>query len=112
MANGSLHPRPGLALEALDTPLPAVLTVSRHDARTGVVAPLSVPVRATCRSCGGRGESWAEDCRCCAGTGVELRVHTVQVSVPGGVADGATFCFSLAPRCHPATRIAVRILVA
>ena len=103
--------RRGLVHDDHAQPLPAVLTLSKVKARTGVVTPLSVPVRATCRSCGGRGESWTENCACCYGTGAEMRTHTVQITVPRGVADGATFWFSVTPRSQPSTRIALRILV-
>jgi hypothetical protein len=103
--------RHGLLLDESSLPLPAVLSLSRREARAGVTTPLCVSVRATCRSCGGRGESWAEACIGCDGSGAQLRAHTVQVSVPKGVADGAIFRFSVTPRYQPSTRIELRILV-
>ena len=37
--------------------------------RHRVVLPLEVPLRGTCQTCGGRGETWTEPCRACCGTG-------------------------------------------
>jgi hypothetical protein len=92
-------------------PLSTAIRLSRRDARAGVTVPLDVPVRCTCRGCGGRGESWTEPCRRCAGDGVELYRHQLQVSVPAGVADGARFLFTLTPRHSPSTRIELRVFV-
>jgi hypothetical protein len=103
--------RRGLVHEEHGASLSAVLWLSRHQAHTGTTTPLTVPVRATCRRCGGRGESWADSCHDCGGSGAELRTHTVQVRVPAGVADGAVFCFTVTPLAQPATRIELRILV-
>jgi hypothetical protein len=103
--------RQGLLHQERSEPLPAILWLSRHEARSGTTTPLSVPVRAICRACGGRGESWANSCYDCRGSGAELRTHTVQVNVPAGVVDGAVFCFSVTPLSQPATRIELRILV-
>ncbi len=93
-------------------PVPASLSLSRSEARHGAVVPLDVPVRCTCRACGGRGETWAEPCGRCAGGGVELLRHQVRVSIPAGVADGDRFHFSVSPRHDVSTRIELRVLVA
>jgi hypothetical protein len=37
--------------------------------------------------------------------------HRVQVSVPAGVLDGASFQFSVTPRHHLPTRVELRVLV-
>jgi hypothetical protein len=103
--------RHGLRLAERRAGLPVQLCLSSHEARHGTTTHLSVPVRATCRACGGRGESWADDCSNCDGTGEQLRTHSVQVRVPAGVVDGATFGFSVTPRSQPSTRIALRIVV-
>ena len=103
--------RQGLLLEERSTTLPALLRLSPCEARDGTTRHLRVPVRATCRACGGRGESWADGCSHCDGTGDELRTHRVQVRVPAGVVDGATFGFSVTPRSQPATHVELRILV-
>jgi DnaJ homolog subfamily A member 3 len=68
-------------------------------------------VRCTCRTCGGRGEEWAQPCRCCAGSGIELLHHQVHITVPAGVEDGACFHFSVSPRHDLSTRIELRVLV-
>lgn len=85
----------------------AAIRIDRRDAPFGLTVPLSVPVRATCTRCGGRGESWTETCGRCHGQGCELLRHTVQVTVPAGVGDGARFAFTVTPRHSPPTRIEV-----
>jgi hypothetical protein len=89
----------------------AAIRLSRHEAASGAIVPLDVPVRCTCHHCGGRGESWAERCPSCSGHGVELLRHQLRVSVPAGVLDGARFHFTVTPRHHPPTRIELRIHV-
>src|SRR5262245_13094589 len=91
--------------------LRAALQLSAREARDGATVPLEVPVRCTCQTCGGRGESWTESCRICRGSGIELLRHQLQVSVPAGVADGTRFYFTVTPRHHPSTRIELHVLV-
>jgi hypothetical protein len=85
-----LGERPGI--DTLTTEVP----VSRRDAALGVVLPLDVPVQGTCDLCGGRGEVWTEPCAACCGTGNALVHHSVRLSVPPGVVDGARFRFRIA----------------
>ena len=92
-------------------PLQASLSLSAADARTGVTVPLDVPLRYTCRRCGGRGESWQEPCAHCEGSGVQFSVDRFRVRVPPGVTEGTTFRFSLTPRHHPTTRVELRIRI-
>jgi hypothetical protein len=92
-------------------PLHASLTLAPRDARTGVSVPLDVPLRYTCRQCGGRGESWGERCESCEGSGAQFSVERFRVRVPAGVVDGTSFRFSLTPRHHPTTRVELRIRV-
>jgi hypothetical protein len=92
--------------------LTAALQISPREAIEGATVPLDVPVRCTCRECGGRGETWMQPCLCCAGTGIELVHHQVHVTVPAGVEDGACFHFSVAPRHDLSTRIELRVLIA
>ena len=89
----------------------ATLSLSTGEAQDGVTRPLDVPVRCICMSCGGRGESWTERCVRCAGSGVELFYHQLQVTLPPGVSDGASFHFTVTPRHHPSTRIELHVLV-
>jgi hypothetical protein len=92
--------------------LSTAIQLSRQEARSGAVLPLQVPVRCTCHDCGGRGETWAEPCVRCEGSGNELTHHQLRVAVPAGVLDGACFRFSVTPRYHPPTRVELRVLVA
>jgi hypothetical protein len=92
--------------------LSATIQLTAHEAREGALIPLEVPVSATCRHCGGRGETWTEQCSCCNGSGAELRRHQLHVTVPAGVSDGARFNFTLIPRHDPPTRIELCVLVA
>src|SRR5688572_20278277 len=55
--------------------LRAAITLSTREAREGTTVPLEVPVRCTCHTCGGRGETWTEACSPCHGSGVELLRH-------------------------------------
>jgi hypothetical protein len=91
--------------------LRAALQLSAREAREGATVPLEVPVRCTCHTCGGRGETWTESCLICRGSGVELLRHQLQVSVPPGVEDGTRFYFTVTPRHHPSTRIELHVLV-
>lgn len=86
--------------------------LSPREARDGATVPLEVPLRCTCDQCGGRGETWAEPCGCCAGSGAQMLRHQLHVSVPPGVIDGATFHFTVTPRHSFPTRIELYILVA
>ena len=92
--------------------LRAHVAITARDARAGATVPLEVPVRCTCRSCGGRGETWSESCLACRGSGVELLRHQLQVLVPAGVSDGARFHFTVTARHNLPTRIELHVLVA
>lgn len=87
------------------------IQLTRREAWEGATVPLEVPVRCTCRGCGGRGETWAETCHRCHGSGMELKTHHVRVCVPAGVLDGTRFRFIVAPRHTPPTRIELRVVV-
>jgi DnaJ-class molecular chaperone len=97
--------------EAADRPLSAEILLSRREAFDGVTVPLEVPVRSTCPLCGGRGESWMEPCRGCAGTGAWHLPHRVRLSVPAGVADGMRFHFTITAPHTPPTHVEVRVAV-
>ena len=99
-----------------DDPLNAehksAISLSPRQAFAGATVPLDVPLRHTCRHCGGRGETWAERCAGCSGSGECSRPHQVRVLVPAGVTDGTRFRFLItAPHAVP-TRIEVTVLVA
>jgi hypothetical protein len=91
--------------------LRAEIHLSRRQAGIGAAVPLEVPVRLTCRGCGGRGEVWGDACQGCHGTGHACHRQTLTVSVPPGVSHGALFAFSVSPPRGPRTRIEVRVAV-
>lgn len=92
-------------------PILTEVELSARQAFDGASVPLDVPLRATCSRCGGRGETWTEECRACEGSGESLVSHHVTVSVPARVADGASFRFSItAPHTLP-TRIEIRVAI-
>lgn len=93
-------------------PLRAALELTVHDALEGATVPLSVPVRRTCRACGGRGESWTECCAPCGGSGIEFVRQSLQVTVPAGVVDGTTVHFTVLVPQQPPTRIELRVAIA
>jgi len=92
-------------------PLAASISLSARQASDGVTVPLSVPVRTTCRTCGGRGETWSESCAPCSGTGTQVLRHRVNISVPRGVVDGSRFRFSVTTRHDPPTRVELLVAV-
>jgi molecular chaperone DnaJ len=91
--------------------LSAEIIVTPREAFAGVTVPLDVPLRRTCRRCGGRGETWAEWCSGCAGLGEVAANQEMRVRVPAGVRDGATFRFSVAPPGAPVTVVQVCISI-
>jgi DnaJ-class molecular chaperone len=92
--------------------LHAAIELTGREAARGTTVPLNVPVHCTCSSCGGRGESWTETCSLCRGSGFELLHHSVQITVPPGVRNGARFCFEVTPRHNRSTRIELHVVVA
>jgi DnaJ-class molecular chaperone len=91
--------------------LTAALEITLREASEGATVPLDVPVRCTCRTCGGRGETWTQPCATCAGSGFELLRHQVRITIPAGVEDGACFHFAVSARHDLSTRIELRVLV-
>ena len=87
------------------------LLLSPREAFAGLRTPLVIPIRGACPRCGGRGESWAEPCGECASSGEALFHHTVNVAVPPGVTDGATFRFRVTSRHTGSVRVIVRIAI-
>lgn len=90
----------------------AQVSLSSRQAVTGARLPLDVPLRRTCRACGGRGETWSDACSPCAGTGSSAERHPLTVTIPAGVAHGARFSFSVSHprgrRAHVEVHVAVR----
>lgn len=59
------------------------LRLSNREARRGTIIPIELPIRGTCRQCGGRGEVWTEPCLECCGSGDSLVRN-----IPWGVGAG------------------------
>lgn len=91
--------------------LEAEVSLSSGEAYRGAVVPVDVPLRGTCRTCGGRGETWAEPCLACCGTGHALVCHPVKVMVPAGVTNGARFRFRVSTPHAAAVRVEVRVAI-
>jgi hypothetical protein len=89
----------------------AELPLSPREAFDGLTTPLVVPIRAACPPCGGRGESWAEPCLRCTGSGEALFYHTVSVAVPPRIPDGATFRFRVTSSHTGSVRVNVRVAI-
>jgi hypothetical protein len=104
--------RRGLQADERPRPLVASIHLTAREAFEGATVPLEVPVRCTCRHCGGRGELWAEACARCQGSGTEVLRHLLEVTIPAGVLDGTRFRFAITPRHHPPTHIELHVLVA
>src|SRR5262245_27484803 len=100
-----------LGERADDGVVAAEVSLSKAEARQGRVVPIEVPVRTTCAKCGGRGETWAEPCGACLGTGESLTHHEVRISVPPRVPDGARLRFRLNAPGAAAVRVEVRVVV-
>ena len=102
---------PGDSVEADQDLVRAELRLSRRAARAGGVMPLKVAIHGTCARCGGRGESWAEPCGECRGTGATLVHHGIRVSVPAGVTAGARLRFRMFPPAAAPVRVEVRVAI-
>jgi hypothetical protein len=103
--------RRAFVAEERPSPLGTVLRLSRREAREGATLPIDVPVRTTCLRCGGRGESWAEPCPGCDGSGVRLLRQQLQVTLPAGVLDGTRLYFTVTRGHHLPTPIELRVVV-
>jgi hypothetical protein len=103
--------RAGFVDEQVASPLRAEIRLSPREAIDGVTVPLDVPVRSSCGSCGGRGESWMEWCRACGGTGESLARHRVRVSVPPGVSHGARLRISVSSALAVPTRVEIFVAI-
>ncbi len=91
--------------------LTAEIRVSLVQAHCGAVVPLAVHLRGACPACGGRGESWAEICADCGGSGDNRDRHMVRVPVPPGVAHGARLHFRIRQPDEPPVRVEIRVAI-
>lgn len=85
--------------------------LSGREARRGTIVPVELPLRGTCRCCGGRGEVWTEPCLECCGSGDLLHHHPIRVSVPAGVPDGARFRFKVSSPHAAPLRVELRVAI-
>jgi hypothetical protein len=100
-----------LALDETRQGFSTEIALSAVDAVTGTIVPLELPIRRTCQPCGGRGETWTECCHACGGSGEALFTHSVQLSIPPGVTNGASIRVHVSPPHAPSTCIDVRVRV-
>ena len=69
------------------------VSLSSNEAHRGAIVPIDVLLRATCSSCGGRGEVWDEECPDCSGSGNAVLPRRLRVIVPPRVTDGSRLHF-------------------
>jgi hypothetical protein len=91
--------------------LRAEVSLSQREAFAGHVVLLKVPVRITCPSCGGRGETWTEPCTLCLGSGASAVRQALRVTVPPRVADGACVRFRLKSPDAAPVRVELRVAI-
>ena len=97
-------------------PLPAAalsaeLVLTPSEAFWGTTVPLEVPLRRTCRSCGGRGETWGDWCLACGGLGEVTSMHQVHLRVPAATPEGLRFRFTVRPPGAPVTLVEIRVTI-
>jgi len=90
----------------------AEVQLTPAEASVGRRIALSLPLRRTCRVCGGRGETWNRRCAPCAGSGLDAAGHVVRLYVPAGVRHGASLSYQLDPCEAPAAMLRVTVWVA
>lgn len=91
--------------------LQAALWVSPAQAWRGAILPLDLALNAPCSLCGGRGETWAERCTACDGSGNEEIPYLLRVVVPCGVADGTKLRMRARTPEGTSVRVEVTVMV-
>ena len=89
----------------------AEICLSSEEAHRGAVVPVMVLLRATCSQCGGRGETWAEPCRACDGSGQALVPRRLRVTVPPRIIDGSRFHFRIRAQHEASVHVEVRVAI-
>lgn len=87
------------------------ICLSSDEANRGAVVPVMVLLRATCLQCGGRGETWAEPCAACAGSGHALVPRRLRVTIPPRIIDGSTFHFRIRAQHEASVHVEVRVAI-
>lgn len=100
-----------LGVHADGETLTTEVSVSHREASRGTVVPVDLPLRGTCQHCGGRGETWAEPCTDCRGTGESLVRQPVRVALPAGVVHGARLRYRVNSPSAAPLRVEVRVAV-
>jgi hypothetical protein len=83
--------------------------VSSDEANRGAIVPVTVLLRTACATCGGRGETWAEACEACEGSGDQLVPRRLHVRVPPRVNDGSSLQFRLRSQFDASVQVEVRV---
>lgn len=89
----------------------AEIRLRMEQAAAGATVPVSLDLRHTCSTCGGRGEVWDDPCPSCEGDGHAVNPLLIDVRVPPGAVDGDTVRFAVTPRRGPRTRVDLRVIV-
>ena len=108
MRDAFLGERPG---DDFDAVVRLEVPISRREAWDGLVVPIEVPIRGLCRHCGGHGGTWSEPCADCHGTGTRLEHHSVRITLPPGIPDGARIRFRVSSPGADAVRVEMRIVI-
>lgn len=87
------------------------ICLSSGEASRGAVVPIMVLLRETCPECGGRGETWAEPCRPCDGSGHSLVPRRLRVTIPPRINDGSKFHFRLHTPHEASVHVEVRVAI-
>src|SRR4051812_47569534 len=72
------------------------VVITPREAFWGATIPLAVPVRRTCASCGGPGETWNDGCADGGGIGDQPSHEAVTLRTPAGIRHGAPIRFRVA----------------
>lgn len=91
--------------------LQAELWVTPLQARRGAILALDLALKSPCSLCGGRGETWAERCTACEGSGDEEIPYLLRVIVPMNTRDGAKIRKRARTPEGTAVRVEVTILI-
>ena len=91
--------------------LRADVSLSPREAYAGLVVPVEVSVRVTCLQCGGRGETWTEECDHCGGRGASQECHGVRVPLPPRIAHGARIRFRLRSPDESSVRVELHVSI-
>lgn len=95
----------------LNEAVQAEVLVSPAEAYRGAIVTVDLSLPATCRNCGGRGESWAEFCTECDGRGDARVSCLLRVPVPPGVSDGARLQMRVRTPHASAVRVEVTVAI-